>query len=50
MNTENGREFVDTSMLVYAHDAGSLGCSVIWSEDFSHGQTIDQVTVCNPFR
>ena len=27
-----------------------LGCSVLWTEDFSDGQQLGQVTVRNPFR
>lgn len=29
--------------------ATSLGCSVLWSEDLSDGQTWEQLTVRNPF-
>ena len=29
--------------------AAALGCPVLWSEDLSHGQRIDGVTVRNPF-
>jgi predicted nucleic acid-binding protein len=25
------------------------GCSVLYSEDLHHGQTIEQMTICNPF-
>ena len=27
-----------------------LGCSVLWTEDFSDGQRLGQVTIRNPFR
>jgi predicted nucleic acid-binding protein len=29
--------------------AQALGCDVIWTEDFNHGQRYDGVTVMNPF-
>ena len=32
------------------NSAIELGCSVLWTEDFSDGQRLGQVTVRNPFR
>jgi predicted nucleic acid-binding protein len=32
------------------NSATELGCSVLWSEDFSHGRRFGPVTVSNPFR
>ena len=31
------------------HSAGSLGCSVLWSEDLNAGQICEGVKVLNPF-
>ncbi len=36
----------DAAIIAAAHE---LGCSRIYSEDFSHGQDYDGVTVVNPF-
>jgi predicted nucleic acid-binding protein len=36
----------DAAIIAAAHE---LGCSTIYSEDFSHGQDYDGVTVVNPF-
>ncbi|MDE3077580.1 MAG: PIN domain-containing protein, partial [Chloroflexota bacterium] len=38
--------FWDAMLIVAAND---LGCSVLWSEDFSDGQQYGSVTVRNPF-
>lgn len=35
------------AMIVAA--AGLAGCSRLWSEDMQHGQTIEGVTIANPF-
>jgi predicted nucleic acid-binding protein len=32
------------------HSAQALGCEVLWTEDFAHGQRYGSVTVRNPFR
>jgi predicted nucleic acid-binding protein len=36
----------DAAIIAAAHE---LGCSTVYSEDFSHGQDYDGVTVVNPF-
>lgn len=36
----------DAAIIATAHE---LGCSTIYSEDFSHGQDYDGITVLNPF-
>jgi predicted nucleic acid-binding protein len=30
--------------------ANALGCQVVWTEDLSHGQKIDQTLIQNPFQ
>ncbi|HEY7338664.1 MAG TPA: PIN domain-containing protein [Bryobacteraceae bacterium] len=32
------------------HSAHSVGCEILWTEDFTHGQRYGSVTVRNPFR
>jgi predicted nucleic acid-binding protein len=32
------------------NSATELGCEILWTEDFSHGQQYGAVTVRNPFR
>jgi predicted nucleic acid-binding protein len=39
--------FWDAMML---QSAGSLGCTVVWTEDLNHGQMINQVLIQNPFQ
>lgn len=62
--SDEGRVFVDTNILVYAHDvsaqekhvrarellrsARALGCAIVWSEDLNAGQHYDNVQVVNP--
>lgn len=36
------------SMIVAA--AAMAGCSILYSEDMQHGQKIENLTICNPFR
>jgi predicted nucleic acid-binding protein len=31
------------------HSAQASGCSILWSEDLSHGQEFGSVRVTNPF-
>ncbi len=43
----HGFSYWDSSIIAAAH---SLGCRELYSEDMSHGQTIDGVLIINPFR
>lgn len=43
---EYGYHFYDSLIVASALRAG---CSLLYSEDFHHGQTIDQLTIHNPF-
>jgi predicted nucleic acid-binding protein len=45
---ERNRYSVYDSMLLAA--AICAGCSVFYSEDLQHGQTIDRLTIVNPFK
>lgn len=40
---EYSAQFIDTNVLVYAHDSSA------WSEDLNHGQAYSGVIVKNPF-
>lgn len=44
---ERHRFSIYDSLIVAA--ALRAGCSILYSEDFQHGQTIDQLTIRNPF-
>jgi len=43
----HGFSFWDSLIL---RAAGQAGCSVLYSEDFQHGRTVEGVRVVNPFR
>lgn len=58
----NGKTFVDTNIVVYAHDRTSgekykiakeifekLWAEVLLTEDLQNGQVIDSVKIVNPF-
>jgi predicted nucleic acid-binding protein len=45
---ERNRYSIYDSMLLAA--AICAGCSVFYSEDLQHGQTIDRLTIVNPFK
>lgn len=45
---ERNRYSIYDSMLLAA--AIRAGCSIFYSEDLQHGQTIDSLTIVNPFR
>lgn len=42
-----GLSYWDAAIVAAAH---ALGCRELLSEDFSHGRTIEGVTIVNPFR
>ena len=46
-HTESQISFWDAMIL---RSASKLGCSAVWSEDLSHGQSWGAVSVRNPFR
>jgi len=46
-----GRVFVDTNILIYAMiiSAASKGnAQILWTEDLSHGQSIEGIEIVNP--
>jgi predicted nucleic acid-binding protein len=45
---ERNRSSIYDSMLLAA--AIRAGCSIFYSEDLQHGQTIDSLTIVNPFK
>ena len=44
---DHGYHFYDSLIIAAALQAG---CSILYSEDFHHGQTIEQLRIQNPFR